>query len=124
MDKDEFCYYRRKLGKTQREWADILGMSLKTVHSYEQGLRSIPPHIARYLYFLVVNQSHESKTPISCWEAKRCMKKESCPVWEFNCGHICWFVCGTRCEGREEGSKNKLEACKTCVIFKNLFEEH
>lgn len=132
MEKNEFCFYRRKLGKTQQELADILGMSLKTVHSYEQGLRTIPPHIARYFYFLILNQRHENvtqehedKPPIPCWEKKPCLQKENCPAWEFNCGHLCWFISGTRCEKScgEEDHKRKLDSCKTCAIFKKLFEE-
>ena len=121
MDKKEFGYYRRKLGKTQQELADILGMSLKSVHGYEQGYRAIPLHIARYLYFLIINQRHEGKSPIPCWERKLCLEKENCPAWEFNCGHLCWFLCGTLCESCEGEYKSKLDSCKTCAIFKGLF---
>ncbi|MDR0476777.1 MAG: helix-turn-helix domain-containing protein [Desulfobulbaceae bacterium] len=124
MNKEEFCYYRRKLGKTQQELANILGMSLKTIHSYEQGCRVIPAHIARYLYFLIVNQRHEGKLSIPCWERKLCPEKENCPAWEFNCGHLCWFISGTRCNSCEgEEKKGKLDACKACAIFSNLLDE-
>ena len=123
MDKNEFGHYRRKLGKTQKELASILGMSLKTVHSYEQGWRAVPSHIARYLYFLIANQRQDGKLFISCWERKRCAEKESCPAWEFQCGHVCWSVCGTLCESCDGDHKNKLDFCKKCDVFKSLFNE-
>jgi len=123
MDKNEFCYYRRKLGKTQKELASILGMSLKTVHSYEQGWRSIPSHVARYLYFLIGNQRHEGKLHTPCWEKKLCLEKEHCPAWEFQCGHVCWVVRGTLCDSRQNGHKDKLDFCKQCDVFKSLFSE-
>ena len=123
MNKDEFCYYRKKLGKTQQKLANILGMSLKTIHSYEQGWRAIPPHIARYLYFLIVSQRHEDKSLIPCWERKCCLEKENCPAWEFNCGHLCWFMCGTCWEHAKEEHKNKLDSCKACAVFTSLIDE-
>jgi DNA-binding XRE family transcriptional regulator len=123
MDKNEFCYYRRKLGKTQKELASILGMSLKTVHSYEQGWRAIPPHIARYLYFLIGNQRYDGKLLTPCWEKKLCAEKENCPAWEFQCGHVCWLVCGTLCESCNNGQTDKLDLCKKCDVFKKLFSE-
>jgi hypothetical protein len=123
VDKNEFCYHRRKLGKTQKELASILGMSLKTIHSYEQGWRAIPPHIVRYLYFLIGNQRHDGKLLIPCWEKKLCAEKENCPAWEFQCGHVCWAVCGTLCESCQDGHKEKLDSCKKCDVFKSLFNE-
>ena len=123
MDKNEFCYHRKKLGKTQKELAAILGMSLKTIHSYEQGWRAIPAHVARYLYFLIGNQRHEGKLLTPCWEKKLCTKKENCPAWEFQCGHVCWAVCGTLCENSRDEHKEKLDSCKKCYVFTGLFNE-
>lgn len=37
MEKVEFGQIRSKLGETQKEIACLLGVSLKTIHSYEQG---------------------------------------------------------------------------------------
>ncbi|MCI5210180.1 MAG: helix-turn-helix domain-containing protein [Candidatus Electrothrix sp. ATG2] len=56
MTSNEFSYYRKKLGKTQKTLAGLLGVSVKAVQSYEQGWRSVPLHIERKLYFLLVNR--------------------------------------------------------------------
>ncbi|MBW1725430.1 MAG: helix-turn-helix transcriptional regulator, partial [Deltaproteobacteria bacterium] len=47
MDRKEFRYFRKKLGKTQLQMAQLLGVSLKAVHSYEQGWRSVPSYVER-----------------------------------------------------------------------------
>ena len=41
MDKQEFSHLRKKLNKTQKQMAQLLGVSIKAVHSYEQGWRMV-----------------------------------------------------------------------------------
>jgi DNA-binding XRE family transcriptional regulator len=43
MDSKEFIYFRKKLNKTQKQMAQLLGTSIKAIHSYEQGWRTVPP---------------------------------------------------------------------------------
>lgn len=50
MDSEKFLLARKKLGKTQKQLAELLGTSLKAVHSYEQGWRSVPAHVERQLF--------------------------------------------------------------------------
>ena len=47
MNSKEFIYFRKKLNKTQKQMAQLLGTSLKAIHSYEQGWRSVPPSAER-----------------------------------------------------------------------------
>ena len=121
MTKEEFSLSRKKLGKTQKQLAELLGMSLKTIHSYEQGWRTIPTHIERQLYFLLINQRGRQDSLTPCWEKKHCEVKNQCPAWEFQSGHLCWFLCGTLCECTQDATqKDKLEICKACDIFTDL----
>ena len=121
MTKEEFSVARKKLGKTQKKLAELLGMSLKTIHSYEQGWRTIPAHIERQIYFLLINQRGRKTTLTPCWEKKLCEVKEECPAWEFQSGHLCWFVCGTKCDCTHDTSqREKIEICKKCDIFTAL----
>ncbi len=123
MTKEEFSLARKKLGKTQKKLAELLGMSLKTIHSYEQGWRTIPTHIERHLYFLLINQRGRENSLIPCWEQKFCTVKEQCPAWEFQSGHLCWFLSGTLCECTADTSqKDKLDICKSCDIFTMLLK--
>jgi hypothetical protein len=123
LTKEEFSLSRKKLGKTQKLLAELLGMSLKTIHSYEQGWRTIPTHIERQLYFLLINQRGRKDSLKPCWEQKLCNVKEQCPAWEFQSGHLCWFLCGTLCECTHNVSqKEKLEICKSCNIFTELLK--
>ena len=58
MESTEFKELRAKLGKTQAQMAQLLGVSLKAVHSYEQGWRSVPAAVERQMYFLTVKSFH------------------------------------------------------------------
>ena len=101
MDNKEFSYFRKKLKKTQKKMAQLLGVSLKAVHSYEQGWRTVPAHIERQLLFLVSRMNENIKGRKSCWVVKKCPleRKKQCPAWEFQAGELCWFISGTICEG-------------------------
>jgi DNA-binding XRE family transcriptional regulator len=45
MRKEEFKYFRKRLNRTQKQIAELLGTSLKAIHSYEQGWRNVPAHV-------------------------------------------------------------------------------
>ncbi|MBD3305200.1 helix-turn-helix domain-containing protein [candidate division KSB3 bacterium] len=125
MDRKEFSLIRKKLGKTQKQLAGLLGVSLKAVHSYEQGWRSVPVHVERQLWFLIAKQKEPSSSPISCWTVKHCPedRKEQCPAWEFQAGRSCWFVNGTICKGElQDNWQEKMKICRSCEVFKSLFE--
>lgn len=119
MTSEEFSLYRKKLDKTQKSLARLLGVSLKAVQSYEQGWRTVPLHIERSVFFLVVNQRRDdSSKRKECWNMKKCSCKKECPAWEFQAGHLCWFLNGTLCEcasGRE--GKNKMDICRSCEVL-------
>ena len=61
MDSKEFKKWRKKLNKTQKEIAQLLGLSVKAVHSYEQGWRNIPAHVERQMFFPAVLNGWKSK---------------------------------------------------------------
>lgn len=123
MEKEIFAKARAKLGKTQKELAILLGVSLKAVQSYEQGWRSVPLHVERQMYFLLVNQRKEdsSRKRKNCWRKNKCKLKKECPAWEFQAGHLCWFLSGTRCECTVDRNwKDKMEICRECEILSSL----
>lgn len=122
MDKETFAIARAKLNKTQKELAALLGVSLKAVQSYEQGWRSVPVHAERQLYFLLVNQRKDSKEKRKyCWREKKCKLKKTCPAWEFQAGHLCWFLSGTQCSCTSgKNWKDKMDICRNCDILSSL----
>ena len=120
MDSKEFGSLRRRLQKTQKQTAQILGTSLKAVQSFEQGWRKVPVHIERQMLFLICNRGEGRRKSPPCWDIRDCSAKnrEACPAWEFNLGHLCWFVNGTICRGEIQGSwPNKMKVCRTCEVF-------
>lgn len=120
MESSEFKDFRKKLGKTQAQMAQLLGVSLKAVHSYEQGWRSVPAAVERQMYFLRVRQNSQTGRLKACWQVKKCPpgKKKQCPAWEFGAGELCWFINGTICDGvAQKNWKEKMKICKTCDVF-------
>jgi DNA-binding XRE family transcriptional regulator len=123
MTKQEFSRVRKALGKTQRELAELLGSSLKAVHSYEQGWRNIPVHVERQLLFMMTQRRGEPMISKACWTLKKCPteRKRRCPAWEFNAGKLCWFVNGTLCEGTIHKSwREKMKVCRSCEMLEPL----
>ncbi len=109
--------------KTQKQMAQLLGVSLKAVQGYEQGWRNIPPSIERQVLFLVYQLRVSVEDQKTCWSEKNCHchKKTLCPAYEFNLGHLCWFVNGTLCDGKPLQSwEKKIEKCRKCEMFKIL----
>ncbi|MCL2340547.1 MAG: helix-turn-helix domain-containing protein [Proteobacteria bacterium] len=123
MNRDTFVQIRARLGKTQKVLAELLGVSLKAVQSYEQGWRAIPLHIERQLYLLAVNQRINGQAKRrDCWAIKQCNLKKECPAWEFQAGHLCWFLNGTRCEcAGAKDWKAKVAVCRNCEVLTSLF---
>ncbi len=120
MTKQEFSQIRKALAKTQRELADLLGTSLKAIHSYEQGWRNIPVHVERQLLFMMTQRRGEPIIQKACWTLKKCPteRKRQCPAWEFNAGKLCWFINGTLCEGTVHKSwRDKMKICRSCEVL-------
>ncbi len=122
MTSEEFSISRKRLGKTQKALAELLGVSLKAVQSYEQGWRTVPLHVERLVYFLLVNQRKaDSVKRKDCWKVKKCDCKKLCSAWEFQAGHLCWFLSGTQCECTVgKNWKDKMEICRECEVLTSL----
>ena len=123
MDKNEFKKYRTRLDKTQKQMAELLGTSLKAIHSYEQGWRTVPVHVERQVYFLISRFANKNKATKACWVIKKCSpeQKRSCPAWEFSSGDLCWFINGTVCEGTVQRDwKEKMKICHSCEVFNSI----
>ena len=123
MDKKEFSQIRCGLKKTQNQLAQLLGTSLKAVQSFEQGWRNIPVHTERQLLFLLTLKRSHSKGNGACWVMRKCPVeiKQKCPAWEFQAGHLCWFINGTICQGKvQESWQKKMKICRQCEVFRFL----
>jgi len=123
MESSDFSAIRKKLKKTQKEIATLLGISLKAVCSYEQGWRSIPGHVERQLLFLLFRKRRKTIAKLNCWDLKKCPeeKKMNCPAWEFDSGEFCWFINGTICEcAAKKTWKEKIKVCMDCIVMKHI----
>jgi DNA-binding transcriptional regulator YiaG len=122
MDKAGFARARVLLGKSQRDLARLLGISLKAVESYEQGWRNVPSNVERMLYFLIFKLNAKSFAQESpCWTATSCsddMRKE-CVAYVTGEGHFCWFFTGGLCASAKASGIGE-RYCYGCKVFSRL----
>lgn len=121
MQKEDFFKIRKKLHKTQKEIAELLGVSKKAVESYEQGLRNIPVNIERIVYFLLFKLNMEKfNEKRLCWVSKKCPPhiRESCVAWIAKEGFFCWFITGRVCAGEKLRSPETQNSCFNCSFFR------
>jgi len=120
LNNKEFGFLRQKIQKTQKQMASLLGTSLKAVQSFEQGWRKVPVHIERQLLFLLSTKQVIPGKSRPCWVIRNCPSenREACPAFEFNMGGLCWFINGTICQGKVQGSwAKKMKVCQNCEVF-------
>lgn len=123
MTKTEFSEIRRKLGKTQAQMAQLLGTSIKAIQSFEQGLRKVPVYAERQILFLLAMANSQTRKQKNCWKEKKCPleARQICPAWEYQIGHLCWFINGTICDGSVHKSwEEKMKVCKKCKVFQDI----
>ena len=125
MEPAEFRWIRQNFFKTQKEMSELLGVSLKAIQSFEQGWRSIPAYVERQTLFLLAMKMASGERISPCWEIRRCPHEmlENCPAWELKSGHLCWFINGTICRGKPQGSwSQKMVLCRKCEAFASLMK--
>ena len=125
MKKDEFIKIRKKLDKTQKEMAALLGISIKTVESYEQELRNIPVNVERIVYFLLFKLNREKLDENEkCWDKKECPSstQKNCLAWLAKEGFYCWFITGKVCAHEKRKSQGS-DSCFTCSFFRENLEK-
>lgn len=125
MDKIEFVTIRRIFDKTQKEMAQLLGVSLRSIQSFEQGWRNISDNIERQALYLLALKNKDMNLLRPCWEIEECpdKKRVDCPAWEFNNGKLCWFINGTICQGEPHKDwTEKMDYCRKCRVFMQIME--
>jgi hypothetical protein len=123
MEKEEFQKMRERLSKSQKQMSELLGVSLKAIHSYEQGWRRIPGHVERQMFFMISRMKENRIYRKPCWVIKKCpsSRKKQCPAWEFRAGKLCWHISGTICGGTvQKNWTEKMKICRSCEVLTSL----
>jgi DNA-binding XRE family transcriptional regulator len=124
MNSKEFSQIRSLLSKTQKQMAQLLGVSLKAIQSFEQGWRKIPVHTERQSLLLLALKRSDVHRNRPCWLIMECATEfqKNCPAREFNAGYLCWLINGTICHGKEQNNwQQKMGMCKKCKVFQSMF---
>lgn len=117
MSAAEFSRVRSLLGKSQRELALLLGLSIKAVESYEQGWRKVPAHVEKVLYFLHFKiEGIRAEGGAACWEIQNCpsARRAACVAYLAGEGSFCWFFTGKLC------ARSKAGGCASCAVFTRM----
>ncbi len=127
MESKEFANIRYILGKSQKQLAKILCVSVKTLQSFEQGWRKIPVYIEREMLLLLSLKRNGGQINIDmqpCWEVTDCPQewREKCITWELRTTYFCWYLNGTYCQGEYKQTwEEKISLCRQCKVFQSLF---
>jgi hypothetical protein len=95
---------------------------IKAVQSFEQGWRNVPAHVERQALFLLAMKESQDGGK-ACWDMQDCPAeiRDKCPAWEFQSGHLCWFISGTVCHGEVQGNwESKMKICRKCEVFRSM----
>lgn len=115
---------RERLGLSQGDFAHLLGFSIRTIQSVEQGWRKPSAALRRMaLLFLITHLHGPGLADTRCWEKRSCPPelREACVAYRCGQGHLCWFLTGTLCAGkrcRTWADKEKL--CLSCPVLEAL----
>jgi DNA-binding XRE family transcriptional regulator len=118
---------RHELGFSQSDLADLIGVSPRTVQSWEQGWRKPSPGLIRSLLLLALSwRLGERFSCQVCWETVNCSpaERERCLTYQSKQGHLCWFLTGNAHRGRRlKHWSEKMAMCATCPFFGKLLHQ-
>jgi len=115
---------REELGVSQSEFATLLGVSLRTVQSCEQGWRKPSDSLERMLVLvLLAHRQGSAFGRKDCWIECACpsARRASCLAYRTRQGHLCWLMTGTHCMGGTVRTwADKKRICGKCSFFAEL----
>jgi hypothetical protein len=115
-----------EFNRSQKEMAEILGVSTKAIESYEQGWRRVPPHVEQMLILRwILHRWKDLRKIPPCYKLSKCPAdvRSRCPAGHIRPGGFCWLIAGTLCQGRRRGSwSEKREQCLKCNVLKAFLE--
>ena len=115
---------REELGLSQQGLADLIGVSLRTVQSCEQGWRRPTAALERSLLLLLLaSRNGPDLGKRACWDSSGSPPDacEQCLVRRSRQGHLCWLLTGNVCKGRRLRSwSSKKAVCGECRFLRRL----
>jgi len=118
---------RGELGMSQAEFADMIGVSPRTVQSCEQGWRNPSPAVEKASLLLLLASRHgPAFGEHACWDTLDCSDEERrvCLVSQTRQGHLCWLLSGNICQGKRLHSwEDKKATCLECPFFRELLPD-
>jgi DNA-binding XRE family transcriptional regulator len=116
---------REELGLSQTAFATLLGYSVRTVQSCEQGWRHPSPALEKTAIMLfIARRQGRNFGKLACWDVIKCPPehRENCVASLTGQGHLCWFLTGNLSCAQEplQDWEEKKHACFRCTFFRTL----
>ena len=123
---DDVRSLRKALGRSQSQMAELLGVSVRAVQSYEQGWRPTPDYVQKLggLFVMLARRQEKGKLE-PCWKIKDCDRKKraKCRAFQFRAGDLCWLVTGLNFQLKPQKSwEQKLAHCSKCPVMKQWLD--
>jgi DNA-binding XRE family transcriptional regulator len=113
---------RQTFGKNQKEMADLLGISVRAIQSYEQNWRRVPAAVDKLAYLMLYLRCRNSgRRTVPCWRIWGCEadQKAECFAACHHAEEYCWLVTGNYWQGQKLPDWSaKLEKCRACPVMK------
>lgn len=116
---------RAILKLSQREMGLLLGVSTRSIQSYEQGWRPVPPTVQKLAgLFLSLKRRKDRPKRKPCWKIVKCPPNvlKECWAHQLNAGDIC-ALAATDPRGKKNlagWERELLEVCTECRFIKGL----
>ena len=118
------CEIRKTLGRTSAELANALGVSIKTIESYELGEKDVPSRVMIQLLVLLALFRQQSMVDAPCWEITNCKLeiREKCASFTVGRGQLCWYIGAKTCVQANPAAKDDILPCMSCEVVKRLLK--
>ena len=118
---------REELGLSQSAFATLLGYSVRTIQSCEQGWRHPSPALEKTALMLyIARQQGREFSKLACWDLLKCPPehRDQCVAFMTGQGHLCWFLTGNlSCAQKPlHDWEEKKRICSRCSFFQKLLE--
>ncbi len=121
LESERMKKIRAKVGMTQAEVAQALGVSIRAIQSYEQGWREVPTHIMVQMLVLAAAHHTLPDERRSCWDITGCPpeRQAKCPCRRTD-GRLCWLVSGRLCSGPSTSGAHDIQGCMNCPVIQHI----
>lgn len=120
----EFKRLRELMQWTQSEAAHFLGVSEKSVQSYEQGWRTPSDALWKEFLLIIALKRGYPDAHRRCWQVMHCSPavRDACFCARNMGGRFCWATCQATCMRHIGGTGRRVIDCLHCPVTSQFLQ--